>query len=138
MTAVELHDYERFPFHIIDAIQVICEYISRDARHELVKVCAEGIEKEKETEKSPYPPKWGVSKIMALKLKVDERTTQRWISKGIQGCNENIFKLIELSLEYSPIQTINVIQEDLESYTKSVVSILTEFYTELRQGAVGV
>ena len=138
MTAVKLYDHERFPYHIIEAIHAICEYISRDARHAIVQVCAQGIAKEKEDPESTISSRWGIPKILAMKLGVDERTTQRWFAKEIQGCNDNIFKLIELSLEYSPTQTIRVIQDDLEKYRNSFISITTEFYTEVRRGAVAL
>jgi transcriptional regulator with XRE-family HTH domain len=64
------------------------------------------------------------SGLLASRLGVLRRTVNRWLSGGIQGCDLNVDRLIELALLYSPAGV--ALRADLESHRVEVEMALSE------------
>ena len=58
----------------------------------------------------------GVAFVLAGILGVSVKTVQRWLSGGVQSCNVNAEKLIQVALEYSPERTLELLEKDLERH----------------------
>jgi len=115
----------------------LSEYTSRKCRLRLVEVTARAIERHL-AEKgdrgvSGYDPRTGAARILAGILKVSTRTVQRWLSGGIQSCNVNAERLIQVALRYDEYRTVEIIEEDLENHR-----FYAEYVLNGRYGAVGV
>jgi transcriptional regulator with XRE-family HTH domain len=66
------------------------------------------------------------SGLLASRLGVSRRTVNRWLSGGIQGCDLNVDRLIELALLYSPAGVEEALRADLESHRVEVEMALSE------------
>lgn len=85
----------------------LSEYTSRRCRMRLAQLCLEAASS----------PDMGLSDpngYIAGQLNVTKRTVRRWRGGGIQSCNVNADKLIELAYRLAPEDTDTTLREDLE------------------------
>ena len=90
-----------------DVLPNLSEYTSRQCRMKLAQVCLTAA----------ASPDMGLSDpngYIAGQLNVTKRTVRRWKGGGIQSCNVNADKLIELAYRLNPEDTDQVLREDLE------------------------
>ena len=92
----------------------LTEYVSRGCRRALAKVCVQGIGDANPMSRTS--PKG----ILAAQLQVSPRTINRWLSGGIQGCDVNIERLIQVAIHYSRADVEATLKEDLESHRYAV------------------
>ena len=94
----------------VDVHPTLAEYTSREARYRLVGLCLDKINEDKGRGDAV------ATKVLATHLYVSQRTVQRWASGGIQSCNVNADKLIELAYRLAPEPTDEALREDLERH----------------------
>ena len=90
-----------------DVLPNLSEYTSRQCRMKLAQVCLTAA----------ASPDMGLSDpngYIAGQLNVTKRTVRRWKGGGIQSCNVNADKLIELAYRLAPEDTDQALREDLE------------------------
>lgn len=110
---------------IMDDIPLaLSEFVSRLARYNLVVAVLAAL---RDRDDNPVSPAVQLSMI----LNVSPRTTQRWASRGIQGCDPNIGRLIEIALVVCPSEVGRILRQDLEAHAAALKIVL-----EGRQGAV--
>jgi len=85
----------------------LSEYTSRRCRMTLAQLCLEAAS-------SPDMGLSDPSGYIAGQLNVTKRTVRRWRGGGIQSCNVNADKLIELAYRLAPEDTDTTLREDLE------------------------
>jgi hypothetical protein len=92
----------------------LTEYVSRDSRRTLTKLCIEGI--------GDANPMSNLSPagILAAELGVSHRTINRWLSGGIQGCDINIERLIDIAIYYSRNDVEAALNQDLDTHRRAV------------------
>ena len=115
----------------------LSEYTSRRCRLMLVRMTARAVERELQRNHvrglSGLDPRVGAAGVLARLLGVATRTVQRWLSGGVQSCNVNADKLIQLALRYDPFEAEEILREDLENHR-----FYLEYMVQGRQGVVGV
>ena len=103
----------------------LSEYISRDARFNLVKATVKGIEELLSYDKDviikkqlniPFSTRTGASSILASELGITKQSVNRWLSQGIQSNNVNADKLLKTAMKYNPEETFIILDEDLENH----------------------
>ena len=85
----------------------LSEYTSRRCRMALAHLCLEAAASEEMNLPDPHG-------YIARQLNVTKRTVRRWRGGGIQSCNVNADKLIELAYRLAPEDTDTTLREDLE------------------------
>jgi len=85
----------------------LSEYTSRQCRMRLAQLCLEAV-------KDPEMDLPDPNGYIARQLEVTKRTVRRWRGGGIQSCNVNADKLIELAYRLAPEDTDQALREDLE------------------------
>ena len=85
----------------------LSEYTSRQCRMRLAQICLEAASSADMGLSDP-------SGYIAGQLTVTKRTVRRWRGGGIQSCNVNADKLIELAYRLAPEDTDAALREDLE------------------------
>jgi hypothetical protein len=108
----------------------VSEYVSRWARWRLTIACVDSL-RERVRDKEGNV-KGGVIGAFAIRVGVSRRTVQRWLAYDIQSCNVNAERIVELTLELSPVEARMILEEDLSRHREAVESILDE----MCQGAV--
>jgi transcriptional regulator with XRE-family HTH domain len=96
----------------------LTEYISRDSRRTLAKICVKAIGEDNPL--SPISP----TATLANKLGVTPRTINRWLSGGIQGSDANIERLLEETLHTSPKNAEETLRNDLNAHRQAVDDLL--------------
>jgi hypothetical protein len=96
----------------------LTEYISRDCRRALTKICVKAIGEDNPL--SPISP----TATLANKLGVTPRTINRWLSGGIQGSDANIELLIEETLRTSPKDAEETLRNDLDAHKLAIEDLL--------------
>ena len=101
----------------------LSEYTSRETRKKLVaaihrKFDEELLDRKRQNRRDNKPLRYlgSASGILARCLGVDIRTVQRWLSGGIQSCNANAERVIQLALKEIPFQVFDILQEDFENH----------------------
>ncbi len=107
----------------------LSEYVSRWARWRLVCACVKELVRKKEARKVKNGA--SVTGVFAGRVGVSKRTVQRWLSNGVQSCNVNAERIVELAVELCPAEARMILEEDLARHGASLEAVL-----ELRQGAV--
>lgn len=114
----------------------LSEYTSREGRLQLVKAAHEAITEELRRRRANgdlfVDKRIGASSLLARSLGVTKRTVERWVSGGIQACNVNAERLIEVALSLNPEWVIDILEEDLERH-RFEFSTMT---SKVRQGDV--
>ena len=89
----------------------LSEYTSRETRKKLVKAIhrkfdEELLDRKRQNRREDKPLRYlgSASGTLARSLGVDIRTVQRWLSGGIQSCNANAERVIQLALKEIPFQ----------------------------------
>ena len=90
-----------------DVLPALSEYTSRRCRMALAHLCLEAATSEEMNLPDPHG-------YIARQLNVTKRTVRRWRGGGIQSCNVNADKLIELAYRLCPDETDTTLREDLE------------------------
>ena len=90
-----------------DVLPLLSEYTSRRCRMALAHLCLEAATSEEMNLPDPHG-------YIARQLNVTKRTVRRWRGGGIQSCNINADKLIELAYRLCPDETDTTLREDLE------------------------
>jgi len=104
----------------------LATHITRDARHQLVRLCLASIRYEyvdmpltrkKRRGRPPSP-----ENRLATTLNVSPRTVRRWASAqdAIQSSDTNATKLVELAYTYNPEETSRILRGDAERYRRTV------------------
>ena len=116
----------------------LATHITRDARHQLVRLCLTSIRYEyvdmpltrKKTRGRPPSPE----NRLATTLNVSPRTVRRWASgqDAIQSSDTNATKLVELAYTYNPKETTQILQGDAERYRRTIEEWLV--YMESNSG----
>jgi len=88
-------------------LPLLSEYTSRRCRMRLAHVCLEAVKDPEMNLPDPHG-------YIAGQLEVTKRTVRRWRGGGIQSCNVNADKLIELAYRLAPEDTDQALREDLE------------------------
>ncbi|MCJ7574948.1 hypothetical protein MUO93_11930 [Candidatus Bathyarchaeota archaeon] len=57
---------------------------------------------------------------------VTERTVQRWLANGVQSCNVNAERIVELAVEMNHGEAWRILLEDLARHREEVESVLGE------------
>jgi hypothetical protein len=57
---------------------------------------------------------------------VTPRTVERWLAKGIQSCNVNAEKIIELAMSLNPEEAKRILYGDLAMHREQLADIITE------------
>ena len=101
----------------------LSEYTSRETRKKLVaaihrKFDEELLDRKRQNRRENKPLRYlgSASGTIARSLGVDIRTVQRWLSGGIQSCNANAERVIQLALKEIPFQVFDILQEDFETH----------------------
>jgi hypothetical protein len=121
--------------------ETLAEYVSRNCREKIVKAIYEeirlriGEQKNMQRRKGESPDrKFNVTRVMAHLLDVHIRTIQRWQSGGIQACDFNTERVLELGMKYCPDETEFYLQEDLSFHRQFFETIIYG----VRQGGVAL
>lgn len=107
----------------------VSEYVSRWARWRLVCVCVKELVKREERIVSRR--RRGATSIFAGMVGVSGRTVQRWLGNGIQSCNVNAERIVELAVELCPGEAGQILEEDLARHGAGLKTALG-----VRQGVV--
>ncbi|MCX6649815.1 MAG: hypothetical protein NTV61_10590, partial [Candidatus Bathyarchaeota archaeon] len=99
----------------------IGEWIGKDARTRLAFLCLRGIESELCDKPLPHKSRGrqkSAPTLLSEKLGVNRRTVYRWLEGGgVKACDVNAGRLAEIAYDFDPIETRNVLLEDLENYS---------------------
>jgi hypothetical protein len=104
----------------------LATHITRNARHQLVRLCLTSIRYEYVdmplTRKKPRGRPPSPENRLATTLNVSPRTVRRWASgqDAIQSSDTNATKLAELAYTYNPEETTRILQDDAERYRSTV------------------
>jgi len=90
-----------------DVLPNLSEYTSRQCRMTLAQLCLTAAASADRGLSDP-------NGYIAGQLNVTKRTVRRWRGGGIQSCNVNADKLIELAYWLCPDETDTTLREDLE------------------------
>jgi DNA-binding transcriptional regulator YdaS (Cro superfamily) len=100
----------------------LTEYTSRAARLRLVEAAAQGVAEDLREKRdrgvSNLDSRAGASLVLAGLLGVSQRTVNRWLRGGVQSCNVNCARLIEVALQYSPQEAWKILGEDAEAHVR--------------------
>lgn len=89
----------------------VSEYVSRWARWRLVCVCVKELVRR--SERQGKKKNRGVTWVFADMIGVSSRTVQRWLANGVQSCNVNAERIVELAVELCPEEARRILEEDL-------------------------
>ena len=100
----------------------LSEYVSRWARWRLTIACVDSLRerargrdgKVRAAVVGPFSGCVGVSR----------RTVERWLGNGVQSCNVNAERIVELALELCPLEARMILEEDLGRHREAVESLL--------------
>jgi hypothetical protein len=103
-------------------IMGLSEYVSRWARWRLVKTCVDGLHSDMRGEggrvrRSPVG-------AFASMCGVTPRTVERWLANGVQSCNVNAERIIELAVELSPAEAERILREDIAHHQEELKGLL--------------
>ncbi len=107
----------------------LSEYVSRWARWRLVCACVKELVRRKEAKMVKNCA--SVTGVFAGRVGVSKRTVQRWLGNGVQSCNVNAERIVELAVELCPGEAMLILEEDLARHDVSLTRVLKP-----RQGAV--
>ena len=115
------------------------EYVSRKCRHLLataiIRIIREDLDKEKQMLRRQGIPlgrqkgRWSACSHLSEALEVSKITIEKWLNEEHQGCNANIWKLIELGLKKAPDETIRLLEEDMENHRRGFLALLASHHT---------
>lgn len=119
----------------------IAEYVSKNCREKIVHAIYDEIklrieEQKNMTRRRGESPnrKFNVTRVMSRLLNVHLRTIERWHSGGVQACNFNAERVLELGMKYCPDETEYYLQEDLSYHRQFFETIIYG----VRQGGVAL
>jgi len=127
-----VYDDERYTYDIIRAISLLKNHLNYELGSKILNICLDGISKEREKDPDKYFRK-GLPNELAEKVGVNRNTILRYISKGINGSNKNMFILTMISLDYNKDETIKILEEGLNEYYTSVDEELTKKFEALEK-----
>jgi hypothetical protein len=107
----------------------VSEYVSRWARWRFVCVCVKELVRR--SERQGKKRRRCVTSVFADMVGVSGRTVQRWLANGVQSCNVNAERIVEISVELCPEEARRILDEDLARHGAGLNAILG-----LRQGVV--
>lgn len=112
-----------------DAPLSLSEYLSRPARMRLVQAC-HGALRDRRRGEGLAP--CGATSILASMIGVSTRTAERWLSvDGIQSCDVNASRILEVAEELAPQDLTRILIEDLDVHAGAILDLLLREY---RQG----
>ena len=89
------------------------EYLSRWARWRLVSECVGALRKRRRVEGGVFR---GVVGEFAGLVGVSGRTVERWLACGVQSCNVNAERIVEIAFVLCPVEAEGILREDLENH----------------------
>jgi hypothetical protein len=105
-------------------VSSLSEYLSRCARGELSAACLEGLREQMRGEDGQV--RGAPVAAFAAMVDVTPRTVERWLAKGIQSCNVNAEKIIELAMSLNPEEAKRILYGDLAMHREQLADIITE------------
>ncbi len=106
----------------------LCEYVSRWARWRLTIACVDSLRERARDRNGKV--RAAVIGPFAGRVGVSRRTVERWLANGIQSCNVNADRVVELAMELCPAEAGRILEEDLERHQRGIEVLF------VRQGAV--
>jgi hypothetical protein len=108
----------------------LSEYLSRPARARLVLACHRALQNRRRDEGLSIR---GATSILAGEVGVTDRTIERWISRGIQSCDVNAERILEVAMDLAPRESREILFEDLDVHSRATLDLLLKEY---RHGGV--
>ncbi len=93
------------------------EYLSRWARWRLVSECVGALRKRRRVEGGVLR---GVVQEFAGLAGVSGRTVERWLARGVQSCNVNAERIVEIAYELCPAEAEKILREDLDNHSEAL------------------
>ena len=121
---------DRYTNNMIRSINTLSKYLTPENRFNLVTVCIQGLQKEREKHPDQTYRK-GVANELAKMIGVEKNTVLRWMAHGIQGNNKNIFKLIMISLDHAKGETLKVLEEGLIEHNNAFFILKKEIENDV-------
>ena len=106
-----------------DAPLSLSEYLSRPARRRLVQARHNAL-RDKRREEGLAPR--AATSILAGLIGVSERTIERWVPGGVQSCDINASRILEVAEDLAPRELTRVLIEDLDNHTAAIFNLLDE------------
>lgn len=108
----------------------LSEYVSRWARWRLTIACVDSLRERARGQDGKV--RAAVVGPFAGSVGVSRRTVERWLGNGVQSCNVNAERIVELALGLCPEEARRILEEDLDSHRAGLESA----FKEMCQGAV--
>ncbi|MFA5870203.1 MAG: hypothetical protein WC941_10960 [Candidatus Bathyarchaeia archaeon] len=95
----------------------LSEYLSRAARALLVWACYRALQERRRRDGLSI---WGATSDLAGEVGVTDRTVERWLSRGIQSCNVNADRILEVAMGLCPREVTEIVLDDLGAHARAL------------------
>lgn len=103
----------------------LSEYLSKPARARLVLACHCALQGRRREEGLSIR---GATSILAGEVGVSTRTVERWIARGIQSCDVNADRILEVAMDLAPRESKEILLEDLDVHSRATLDLLLKEY----------